>query len=157
MLRSTNEVTIVGNLAADPEARYTPNGLAVTNIRIATHRYSTTKVDERGSAIKETSWHRAVLFAQPAEFLGANGHKGDQVMIRGRLRDRQYERDETYTIDKTSVKKLPDGTYSVTVPVTRTVIEIIAVEASLPQFTPVRQADDWGDVPSTQPAAVAGT
>ena len=36
MARGVNKVTLIGNLGADPEVRYTANGSAVANIRLAT-------------------------------------------------------------------------------------------------------------------------
>ena len=39
MPKTINQVTLLGRVGADPEMRYTANGTAVTNLRLATDRY----------------------------------------------------------------------------------------------------------------------
>ena len=56
MARGINKVIVLGNLGADPDARYMPNGNAVTNISVATTRAWKNK--ESGEKQEETEWHR---------------------------------------------------------------------------------------------------
>src|SRR5690606_389278 len=61
-----NQVTLVGNLGADPELRNTSRGGKVANFSLAPSRphYSDGKIvrNERGYAEQETEWHRVVAF-----------------------------------------------------------------------------------------------
>ncbi|WP_425953189.1 single-stranded DNA-binding protein [Ralstonia pseudosolanacearum] len=90
-MASVNKVIIVGNLGADPETRYMPNGDAVTNIRVATtDRY---KDKASGETREATEWHRIAFFGRLAEIAGEYLKKGSQVYIEGRLKTRQWEKD----------------------------------------------------------------
>lgn len=83
-------VTIVGNLTADPELRYTPSGSAVTNYSIAsTPRTLNTTTNEWEDG--ETLFLRGTTWNQPAENVAESLHKGDRVIALGRLRSRSYE------------------------------------------------------------------
>lgn len=87
-MASINKVILVGNLGADPEARYLPSGDAVTNIRLATtDRYK----DKTSGEMKEaTEWHRIAFFGKLAEIAGQYLRKGSQVYIEGRIRTRKW-------------------------------------------------------------------
>ena len=61
---SVNKVIIVGNLGQDPEARFTPQGTAVTNLSIATNE---SWKNQEGQIQDRTEWHRAVLYGKMAE------------------------------------------------------------------------------------------
>ena len=84
-----NKVTLIGNLGADPEVRYMPNGGAVTNIRLATTRRWKDK--QTGDRREETEWHRVVFFARLAEVAGEYLRKGSQVYIEGRIRTQKWQ------------------------------------------------------------------
>ena len=55
---SVNKVIIVGNLGQDPEARFTAQGTAVTNLSIATNE---SWKNQEGQIQDRTEWHRVVL------------------------------------------------------------------------------------------------
>ena len=59
---SVNKVILVGNLGKDPEVRYTPNGLAVANITIATTEVWKDKAS--GENQERTEWHRVAMYSQ---------------------------------------------------------------------------------------------
>jgi len=82
-----NKVILIGNLGADPEVRYTQNGTAVANFRIATTE--TWKKD--GEKEEQTEWHRIVTFARLAEICGEYLSKGSKVYIEGRIQTRKWE------------------------------------------------------------------
>ncbi|MBE9520793.1 MAG: single-stranded DNA-binding protein [Proteobacteria bacterium] len=82
-----NKVILIGNLGADPEVRYTQNGTAVANFRIATTE--TWKKD--GEKEEQTEWHRIVTFARLAEICGEYLSKGSRVYIEGRIQTRKWE------------------------------------------------------------------
>jgi len=89
--KGINKVILVGNLGADPEQRYMPNGNAVTSIRIATSE--SWKDKQTGEQQERTEWHRVEFFGRLAEIAGEYLKKGRQVYVEGRLRTDEYEKD----------------------------------------------------------------
>ena len=85
------QITIIGNLTADPELRYTPSGSAVANFTIASTPRSYNKRSgewEDGAPL----FLRCNLWRQPAENLAESGiGRGARVIVVGRLRQRSYE------------------------------------------------------------------
>jgi single-strand DNA-binding protein len=88
MARGINKVILVGNLGADPETRFTANGGAITNIRLATSE--NWKDKQTGENQERTEWHRVVLFGKLGEIAGEYLKKGRQVYIEGSLRTNKY-------------------------------------------------------------------
>ncbi len=89
MARGINKVILVGNLGKDPDTRYMPNGVAVTNITIATSE--NWKDKQTGEQIDRTEWHRVVLFNRLAEIAAEFLHKGSQIYVEGSLRTRKWQ------------------------------------------------------------------
>ena len=86
-------ITVVGNLTADPELRYTQNGLAVANFTIA----STPRNFDRASSEwkdGEALFLRASVWREFAENVAGTLTKGMRVMATGRLKQRSYETKE---------------------------------------------------------------
>ncbi|EKD53771.1 MAG: Single-stranded DNA-binding protein [uncultured bacterium] len=86
---SINKVILIGNLGRDPEVRYTPNGLAVANITIATSE--AWKDKQTGENQERTEWHRIVLYGRLAEIAGEYLRKGSKIYIEGRLQTRKWQ------------------------------------------------------------------
>ena len=87
--RGVNKVILIGNLGQDPEVRYLPHGVAVTNITLAT---SESWRDKQSGEMKEkTEWHRVVVFGKLAEIAGEYLRKGSQVYIEGQLQTRKWQ------------------------------------------------------------------
>ncbi|WNV06361.1 single-stranded DNA-binding protein [Candidatus Methylospira mobilis] len=97
--RGVNKVILIGNLGADPEVRYMPNGGAVTTIRLATSE--TWKDQNTGQQQERTEWHRVVFYRRLAEIAGEYLRKGGKVYIEGSLRTSQYEKngEKRYSTD----------------------------------------------------------
>jgi len=91
-MASDNHTSIVGNLAADPELRFTNNGTAVANLRVAV----TSRVQEKDGTWRdgETSFHKVNVWRDQAQNLTDSLGKGDRVMVTGRLRQRAWETPE---------------------------------------------------------------
>lgn len=86
---TVNKVILIGRLGADPQLRYTPNGSAVANLRIATNE---PWIDSQtGERQMRTEWHRIVAWKRLAEICGEYLKKGSQVYIEGRLQTRSWE------------------------------------------------------------------
>lgn len=88
-MASVNKVILVGNLGADPESRYMPNGDAVVNVRLATTE--SWKDKATGEKRELTEWHRVVFYRKLAEIAGQYLKKGSQVYIEGRIRTRKWQ------------------------------------------------------------------
>ena len=83
-------ITVVGNLTADPELRFTASGAAVTNFTVA----STPRTFNRTSGEWEDGqplFLRCGLWRQPAENVAESLLKGARVILTGRLRQRSFE------------------------------------------------------------------
>lgn len=89
MARGVNKVILIGNLGADPEVRYTPQGSAVTNIRLATTDQWRDK--NSGEQQERTEWHRVVFFNKMAEIAGEYLKKGSKAYIEGRLQTNKWQ------------------------------------------------------------------
>ena len=89
MARGINKVILVGNLGADPETRYTANGSAVTNVRMATTEVWRDK--QTGDQQERTEWHRVVFFGRLAEIAAEYLRKGSQCYVEGRLQTRKWQ------------------------------------------------------------------
>ncbi|MFM1895507.1 MAG: hypothetical protein RLZZ385_581 [Pseudomonadota bacterium] len=89
--RGVNKVILVGNVGADPETRYMPNGNAVANLTLATS--DTWKDKASGENQERTEWHRVVFFNRLAEIVGEYVKKGSKLYIEGRLQTRSWEQD----------------------------------------------------------------
>ncbi|MHB8510851.1 MAG: single-stranded DNA-binding protein [Actinomycetota bacterium] len=87
-----NSVSIVGNLTDDPELRYTPQGSAVANFRIAVNnRFK----DQAGNwQDGETSYFKVNVWRQLAENVAESLTRGTRVLVTGRLKMRQWETQE---------------------------------------------------------------
>ena len=88
---SDNQVTLTGNLTDDPELRFTPNGVAVANFRLA--------VDQRvwdadGWKDGEPSYFRVNVWRDQAEHVSRSLHKGARCVVVGRLKSRSWETPE---------------------------------------------------------------
>lgn len=88
-MASVNKVILVGNLGADPETRYMPNGDAVCNIRLATTESWKDKAS--GERKEITEWHRVVFYRRLAEIAGEYLRKGSSVYVEGRIRTRKWQ------------------------------------------------------------------
>lgn len=71
---------IIGRLGRDPEMRYTPSGVPVTNFSVAVDK---TWTDESGQRHEKTQWYKVTTWRQMAENCGKFLAKGSQVLVRG--------------------------------------------------------------------------
>ncbi|SMG18826.1 single-strand DNA-binding protein [Corynebacterium pollutisoli] len=86
-------ITVVGNVVADPELRFTPSGAAVANFRVA----STPRVFNRDSGQYEDGealFLTCNVWRQAAENVAESLTKGMRVIVNGRLKQRSYQTKE---------------------------------------------------------------
>lgn len=84
-----NKVIVVGRLGADPEVKYTNNGVAVARFSVATSDQWLDKTT--GEKKERTEWHRVVVWNKLAELCGQYLGKGKQVYVEGPLQTRSWE------------------------------------------------------------------
>jgi len=86
-----NNVTVIGNLTADPELRFTASGVAMVNISVAdSRRYQ----DRNGDWQEDTSFFRGTCWRELAENVAESLTKGARVVISARLKQRTWETNE---------------------------------------------------------------
>jgi len=84
------QITLVGNLVAEPELRFTPSGVAAASVRIAvTPRSRDNQTGEWKDG--ETVWLSGTVWRQYAENVAESLTKGTRVIVIGRLKQRSYE------------------------------------------------------------------
>lgn len=90
MAQGTTPITLVGNIVADPELRYTPSGAAVANFRVAsTPRKFNPQTNQWED--EEALFLACNIWRQPAENVANTLHKGDRVVVTGVLKQRSYD------------------------------------------------------------------
>ncbi|HOW35609.1 MAG TPA: single-stranded DNA-binding protein [Candidatus Omnitrophota bacterium] len=90
-MASLNKVLLIGNLTRDPELRYTPSGMAVTNLGLAVNRKFKNK---NGELKEETCFITVVSWGKQAEVCNQYLQKGRPVCVEGRLQSRSWETKE---------------------------------------------------------------
>lgn len=88
-MASVNSVHLLGNVGRDPDMAYTPSGMAVAKISLATS--SRRKDKHSGQTIEETQWHRLVFFDKVAEVVGQYVRKGSSIYVSGSLKYGEYD------------------------------------------------------------------
>ena len=83
-----NKVMIIGNLGADPEMRFTPNGNPVTTFRIAA---TSNRMSPDGERKPETEWFTVVTWNKLAETCNQYLAKGRRAYVEGRLQTRSWD------------------------------------------------------------------
>ena len=86
--RGINKVILIGNLGADPDLRFTPSGIQVASVNLAT---TETWNDRNGERQERTEWHRLVLWRRLAELAGQYLKKGSKLYIEGKLKTRSWD------------------------------------------------------------------
>lgn len=83
-------ITVVGNLTADPELRFTPAGAAVANFTVA----STPRIFDRQSSEwkdGDALFLRCSIWREAAENVAESLTRGSRVIVTGRLKQRSFE------------------------------------------------------------------
>lgn len=87
---SLNRVILVGNLTRDPELKNIPSGACVADMGLAINERFTTKDGEKKD---QTCFVDIVVWGRQAETCGEYLHKGSSVLIEGKLKYDQWEKD----------------------------------------------------------------
>ena len=113
-------ITVVGNLTADPELRFTPSGAPVANFTVA----STPRTfDKQSNEWKDGDalFLNCAVWRQAAENVAESLTKGMRVIVQGRLRQRSYEtrEGEKRTVFECEVEEIGPALKYATAKVTR--------------------------------------
>ncbi len=92
--RGTKLITIIGNLGADPEMRYTQSGTAFTNFRVAVNDY---RRGRDGQEEENTDWFRVTCWGRLADIANNYLQRGSQVFVQGRFRADEWTGDDGKT------------------------------------------------------------
>jgi single-strand DNA-binding protein len=135
------QVTIIGNLVADPELRFTPQGKAVANFTVAV-----SKRVKDGNDWKDgpSSFYRCALWDQAAENMAESLSKGQRVIVVGEITQRSFESngEKRSTFEITATEVGPSVKWA-TVSVTK---------SGQAKPKPVAAEDDpWGAAPAVDP------
>lgn len=114
-------ITVIGNLTADPELRFTPAGAAVANFTIA----STPRTFDKNSnewKDGDTLFLRASVWREAAENAAESLAKGMRVIAQGALKQRSYEtkEGEKRSVTELEVSEIGPSLKSASAKVTRT-------------------------------------
>jgi single-strand DNA-binding protein len=89
-MASFNRVILVGNLTRDPELRYIPSGMAVTDIGLAVNDR---RKNAQGEWVEDTTFVDVTLWGRTAEVASEYLNKGAPLLIEGRLKLDTWEKD----------------------------------------------------------------
>ena len=114
-------ITIIGNLTADPELRFTPSGAAVANFTVAS---TPRQFDRQSNEWKdgETLFMRCSVWRDAAENVAESLQRGMRVIVSGRLKSRSYEtkEGEKRTVVEMDVDEIGPSLRSATAKVNKT-------------------------------------
>lgn len=110
-----NKVILVGRITRDPDIRTLPSGSLVAGVGLATNNYYT---DKSGERVQQVEFHNLVAFNRNAEIIEEYCHKGDSLLVEGRLQTREWEtkqgdkrRTTEILIDRLQLGSKPKGEY----------------------------------------------
>jgi len=88
-MASYNRVVLLGNLTRDPELRYIPSGMAVSDIGLAVND----RVKRNDQWVEEATFVDVTLWGRTAEVANEYLSKGSAVLIEGRLKLDTWEKE----------------------------------------------------------------
>ena len=96
MARTINKVELLGRVGTEPEMSYTPNGTAITKLRLATDR-------RRQDGQVEADWHSVVCWSKQAEAVNEYVGKGNRIYVAGRLVQNAWETEDGERRSRTEI------------------------------------------------------
>jgi single-strand DNA-binding protein len=144
-------ITVVGNLTADPELRFTQSGAAVASFTVA----STPRTFDRQSGEwkdGEALFLRCNVWRQVAENVAESLTRGSRVLVTGRLRQRSFEtkEGEKRTVIELEVDEIGPSLRYATAAVKKADRETVGSSTGL---RGQQESDPWGSGPATDDGA----
>ncbi len=93
MAMGVNKVILLGHVGKDPEVRYTPDGMCIVTLSLATGE--SWKDKKTGEKKENTEWHRVIFFNKLAEIVSEYVKKGTKIFVEGSLKTRKWQDRET--------------------------------------------------------------
>jgi len=136
-------ITIVGNLTADPELRFTPSGHAVANFTVASTARSFDK-QKNEWVDGDTTFIRCSVWREMAENVSETLVKGTRVVVTGTLKIRQYETDNGKgTSVECDVQEVGPSLWRASAKVTRNGSSTSSSQGRGPSRVPTPDPDPW--------------
>ena len=133
----SNHVTITGRLGDDPELRFTPQGKAVANLRVADTPRKLNQQTNQWEDAGETLWLGVSIWDRKAEAIAKAAHKGDLITVTGTLVARSWD--------------AQDGTKRTVTEVKATDVAIVPRAESQGGQSAPQQSGGWGQQQPQQP------
>jgi len=83
-------VSFKGRLGAEPDVTFAGNGTAIAKLRVVTNGRRLVNGDWEDT---DTSWWTVTAFGKTAEAIGDELHKGDLILVQGKVKQRDWEKD----------------------------------------------------------------
>ena len=96
MSRTINRVELLGRVGADPDLKYSQNGTAVCQLRLATDR-------RRQNGETEADWHSVVCWGKQAEAVAEYVRKGNRLYVSGTLAQNTFETEDGQRRHRTEI------------------------------------------------------
>lgn len=137
-------ITVIGNLTADPELRWTQSGAAVADFTVA----STPRTYDRNAGEwrdGDTLFMRCSVWREIAENVAESLRKGMRVIVQGRLTQRSYEtpQGERRTVVELQVDEVGPSLRRARAQVTRVQAQAASAGGFGPGHAPVQDAGGW--------------
>lgn len=88
MSRTLNKVMLIGNVGKDPDVNFTPTGVKVAQLRLAT---SETWKDKDGVVQEHTDWHTIIAWRGLADVVEKMVRRGSRLYVEGKIQSRSFE------------------------------------------------------------------
>lgn len=88
MSRTLNKVMLIGNVGRDPEVNFTPTGVKVAHVRLAT---TEAWKDKDGVVQEHTDWHSIVAWRGLADVVERLIRRGSRIYVEGKIQYRSFE------------------------------------------------------------------
>jgi single-strand DNA-binding protein len=88
MSRTLNKVMLIGNVGKDPEVHFTPSGVKVAQMRLAT---SETWKDKDGAVQEHTDWHTIIAWRGLADVVERLVKRGSRLYVEGKIQSRSFD------------------------------------------------------------------
>ena len=88
MSRTLNKVMLIGTVGKDPEVNFTPSGVKVAQLRMAT---SETWKDKDGAVQEHTDWHTIIAWRGLADVVERLVRRGTRLYVEGKIQSRSFD------------------------------------------------------------------
>jgi single-strand DNA-binding protein len=99
-MKSINKIILIGHLGAQPEGRYTQNGVSTATFSLATNEFW---IGPDKQKHEHTEWHSIVVWHKLADFATQYLNKGNLIYLEGTLRSRTWENSNKELIKKIEI------------------------------------------------------